>query len=117
LTRIVPTSAIDSILLREVLGHLGAETVARLEEDEVAAVGENDCGLSRNRGEIGCGDRAGDEVVLARDDERRGRDLWQVRAEVERRPNLVVEQEEGIRNRDLAPEGVEGRPLPRRRTA
>src|SRR5437870_2078992 len=73
-TRIVPTSAIEVILVREESRHLVAEAVTRLDEDEVAAIRQHHRPLVRDRGEVDGADRPGDEVVLARDHECRGGD-------------------------------------------
>src|SRR5438477_4928375 len=84
LTRIVPTSAIASSLAREKDRHLVAEAVTRLDEDEVAAVRDQHRPPVGDRREVGGADRAGDEVVLAGDHERRRRDLRQLGPEIER---------------------------------
>src|SRR5439155_13516759 len=90
-TRPVPTSAIRVILVREEGRHLVAEAVTRLDEDEVAAVRQHHRALVGNRGEVGGADRPGDEVVLARDRQRRGGDPRQVGAKVEAGQDLLVE--------------------------
>src|SRR5207244_6186013 len=92
LTRMVPTSAIVKSLAGEKRGHLVAKAVTRLHEDEVATGRQEHRPLVRDRGEVGRAGRPGDEVVLARDHERSGRDLGQAGTEVEGREDLRSEE-------------------------
>src|SRR5262245_5323952 len=107
LTRMVPMSAIGSILLREVLRHLCAEPVPCFDEDEVPAVRKDDCRHVPNRVEVCRAEGAGDEVVRAGDDQCRRLDVRQVGAQIERREDLVVEQQQGIGHGNFAPERPE----------
>src|SRR5262245_25996444 len=107
LTRMVPMSAIDSILLREVLRHLGAEAVPCLHEDEVPAFRKDDRRDVPNRVEVCRAEGAGDEVVRTGNDKRRRADVRKVGAQIERREDLVVEQQQGVGHGNFAPERLE----------
>src|SRR6266568_7832956 len=88
--------------------HSLAERIGRLDEDEMAGVRQDHLLYACDPGfQLVRADRAGDEVVLARDHERRSVDARELGPEVEAREDLVVEEPKRVRVRNFAGELLE----------
>src|SRR5205807_2735870 len=74
-----------------------------LDEDEVPAIGEeHELGAADACGQLTGADRAADEVLLARDDQRGRGDARELGPKVEGREHLVVEEPESVSAGNLA---------------